>query len=233
VSFYVGLDGKSSGDSITQILLPEIHATKPKSEAVIEGQKLMIDSLDQLTEFSTQVLKNEEVETVLKGKTKLHLGALPDVDVNYNEVVRFKGLNGLKGFNVTEVLVNLSAPAGTPNLAGFAIIPNPSIMTVAMGNVTLILSTEAQGVVGNSTINDMTIRPGENKFPMNAIVDQPKLLRSLTDGRVDLKITGKDAVYNGEHLVYYEKALASNELILNMNVQQILADSAAAIVENS
>ncbi len=42
------------------------------------------------------------------------------------------GLNGLAGFNVTGAKVNLTAKAGEPNLQGFAYIPNPSIMTIAM-----------------------------------------------------------------------------------------------------
>lgn len=41
-------------------------------------------------------------------------------------------LNGLAGFNVTGVKVNLTAAAGEPNLSGFAYIPNPSLITVAM-----------------------------------------------------------------------------------------------------
>jgi hypothetical protein len=42
------------------------------------------------------------------------------------------GLNGLKGFNVTNVIINSSAKAGEPNLSGFAYIPNPSVITVAL-----------------------------------------------------------------------------------------------------
>jgi hypothetical protein len=42
------------------------------------------------------------------------------------------GLNGLAGFNVTGAKVNFSAPVGEPNLSGFAYIPNPSVLTVAM-----------------------------------------------------------------------------------------------------
>ena len=53
----------------------------------------------------------------------------------------------------------------------------------------------------------------------------------MKDGHVTLEITGNSSVYNGEHLVYYEKALAANVLHLDMNVGQILKDSAAAASE--
>lgn len=42
------------------------------------------------------------------------------------------GLNGLPGFNMIEPKVNLSAPAGQPNMMGIALIPNPTIVTVEM-----------------------------------------------------------------------------------------------------
>ena len=44
------------------------------------------------------------------------------------------GLNGLAGFNVTGAKVNLTASVGEPNLSGFAYIPNPSVLTVAMAS---------------------------------------------------------------------------------------------------
>jgi len=114
------------------------------------------------------------------------------------------GLNGLQGFNVTNARLNLTAKAGTPNLSGFAYIPNPSVITVAMGNVTLSLSTAAQGVVGNATVNDMTLVPGNNTLPMTAIIDQDKVTKSMgADGMVELFILGTSSVYNGQHLTYY------------------------------
>jgi hypothetical protein len=42
------------------------------------------------------------------------------------------GLNGMAGFNVTGAKVNLTAPSGEPNLSGFAYVPNPSVITIAM-----------------------------------------------------------------------------------------------------
>jgi hypothetical protein len=131
----------------------------------------------------------------------------------------------LKGFNVTDVRLNVSAKAGEPNLKGFAFIPNPSVITVALGNVTLTLST-IKGVVGNSTINDMTLVPGNNSLPMTGIIDITLMANSVVNGLVTLSIAGESAIYNGQHLTYYEAPLKSNILTLDMNVAQILADSA-------
>lgn len=98
-----------------------------------------------------------------------------------------------------------------------------------MGNVTMSLSTAHSGIVGNATILNMTLVPGNNTLPMSAIIDQPKVISSLdAKGFVTMTITGTSAVYNGQHLTYYEAALASNVLTLDMNVAQILTDSATA-----
>lgn len=94
-----------------------------------------------------------------------------------------------------------------------------------MGNVTLSLSTLKSGLVGNTTINNFTIRPGDNSLPMTGTMDQTKVIASLEDGFVELQIKGTSSVYNGEHLTYYEKALGDNVLPLRMNVLQVIRDS--------
>lgn len=54
----------------------------------------------------------------------------------------------------------------------------------------------------------MTLVPGNNTLPMTGILDQGKILASLEkDGTVEMLITGKDAIYNGQHLVYYVRSL--------------------------
>ena len=82
------------------------------------------------------------------------------------------------------------------------------MLTIAQGNVTLSLATATEGIVGNSTILNMTIAPGNNTLPMTAIVDQTKVISSMdSDGFVDMIITGTSSVYNGQHITYYVGSL--------------------------
>jgi hypothetical protein len=96
------------------------------------------------------------------------------------------------------------------------------------GNVTMVISSSTGVVLGNSTIENMTLVPGNNTLPMTGILDQALVIGSIdkSSGMVEMSIVGRDAIYNGQHLPYYEKALASNKLTMKMNVQQVLADSA-------
>jgi len=224
-SLYLVTNGVFSAEPMTYIQMPSIHALHPESNDTLT-QQVPIANITILTQYATEVLTNEFVTTALVGKTKLHEGALPVVTVNYNSSSTYKGLNGLLGFNVTGVKVNVSALAGEPNLSGFAYIPNPSVLTVAMGNVTLNVSTAEQGFVGTTTVNDMTLYPGNNTLPMTGTVNQTLLLQSLNaSGFAILEIIGQSSIYNGVHLTYYEEALMSNKLTLPMNVDQVVKDS--------
>jgi len=223
-SLWLVTNGTFGAAAMMQIPMPQIHALHPESTSEVKGINASIENLEQVTNYATTVLTQEYVTTALTGRTKLHEGKLPTTWVNYNSSSTYKGLNGLKGFNVTGVKINLTATPDTPNLSGFAYIPNPSVLTVAMGNVTLIISTPKAGILGNSTINDMTLVPGNNTLPMTGILDQNKVLSSMnsTTGIVTLTITGNSSTYNGQHLTYYESALQSNVLTLDMNVFAVL-----------
>jgi hypothetical protein len=226
-------NGTFNPTPMLMIPMPQIHALHPQSNISVSNLNLTITNLDQVTDYATALITQEEVSTALTGKTKLHEGKLPVVNINFNSTSTYKGMNGLKGFNVTGVIINSTATPGEPNLKGFAYIPNPSVITVALGNVTLTMST-AKGVVGNATINDMTLVPGNNTLPMSGIIDQTLIAASLnSSGFVTLSIAGQSAIYNGQHLTYYEKPLMTNVLSLDMNVLQVLADSTAAANKTS
>jgi hypothetical protein len=73
----------------------------------------------------------------------------------------------------------------------------------------MTVSTAKEGVVGNTTINDMTLYPGNNTLPMTGILDQILIAESLNaSGWVTLAIQGQSAIYNGEHLTYYVRLLS-------------------------
>lgn len=221
-------NGIYSPYTMVDLPMPQIHVGKPTVNATVGPSVVSILNSTELAQYATNVVTNENITTTLVGNPTLSLGKLPKITVNYNQSATYKGLNGLKGFNTTGLRLNLSAPAGQPNLRGYAYIPNPSVITVAMGNVTLSLSTASAGIVGNATVENFTLVPGNNTLPMTAIVDQPKIISSIDSktGLVTLMVKGTSCVYNGQHLSYYETALMSNVLSLQLNVAQVLADSA-------
>lgn len=125
-------DGQYGPSPFATIGFPSIHAMQGNSNVSFSGQTIPILDVDQLSEYAIQVLSQETVTTALTGKTILHVGALPTVEINYNSSTTYKALNGLKGFNTTDLRIDFAAKEGEPNLIGNAFIPNPSVMTIEM-----------------------------------------------------------------------------------------------------
>lgn len=66
------------------------------------------------------------------------------------------------------------------------------------------ISTKEKGLIGNSTIENFVLKPGQNLLPMTSIVDTALALGSVDkQGMVNMIIVGQTAVYNGVHLPYY------------------------------
>lgn len=76
-------------------------------------------------------------------------------------------------------------------------------------------------LIGNSTIADLTLKPGNNTVDMRSTTNQSLVLQKLPTykgGILPVDIVGNSSVYNGQHLTYYEQALASNKLRVDLNV---------------
>ena len=138
--------------------------------------------------------------------------AFPETNINYDKTVTMNGLNKLAGFTVTSFSIKLLPDPDGTNMVGTVSIPNPSPITVAMGNVTMNIYN--QGVfLGTSTLANLTLMPGNNSVPMTSITNQTQVLTLITeqykDGLLPIDIVGNSSVYNGVHLTYFEQALAS------------------------
>ncbi|TVY68867.1 hypothetical protein LSUE1_G005828 [Lachnellula suecica] len=223
---YLVTNGQFASDPIIDVQIPSVHVQHPTSTTSVTNQTAKILNMDQLTDYATQVMINENVTTALVGSTKLHEGKLPVTTVQYNSSSTYLGLNRLKGFNVTDIRID---PSNTllilPNMNGTAYIPNPSVITVELGNVSFVLATEKSGPIGHVEIQNMVIRPGDNNLPLTGVLNQTLALGNTVNGFLNITITGDSVIYNGEHITYYEKSLEANVLNLTLNVEQILKDS--------
>ncbi|KAI9825791.1 MAG: hypothetical protein M1826_006893 [Phylliscum demangeonii] len=205
------------------ITVPAVHAT-PLATFTID-QALAVADMDQFTRYTVLVMNSEEYRLAIRGRTGLHQTGLRKTNVNYNEVVTMKGLNKLRGFNVTEFKVLLTPDPDGANLVGTVFIPNPSVMLLEMGNVTMNLFVQGDAV-GTALLPDLTLRPGNNSVAMRATTNQTAVLQKLAlfkDGLVPVDIVGSTAIYHGEHLSYYEAALKSNTVSIKLNLGAALA----------
>lgn len=220
----LSLEGKSP------FLYIDIPTAKSEAEThVTVDQDVKFASAEAFNEYTKAVLGAEEFKVHLDGKTKVHLKGLPGMDVDYNKVVTMKGLNHLKGLNITSIRVLAGAgnilPDGS-NMVGTVYIPNPSVMTLDLGNVTMNLAVDNR-TIGYSLLPNLVLRPGNNTVPMQARVDQLTVIglvqSKYRNAVIPLEVTGNSSIKDGKSLDYYAGAIKSNVVKLDLNVGPALS----------
>ncbi|KAL3462810.1 hypothetical protein BJX64DRAFT_288022 [Aspergillus heterothallicus] len=174
-------------------------------------------------EFSKAVMLQEEVSLNIFGKPRLKQAGLHTVTVTYNHTITLKGLNKLAGFQVLNLQLDPNRDDGM-NAKGSVLIPNPSVMTLAMGNVTFDLSSNGTEL-GPAVIHNLVVQPGNNTASIVANVDQLALLGLLPKHppyNVEMQARGNSSVYNGQELPYYTEALAANPITFTFDVSKAL-----------
>jgi hypothetical protein len=134
----------------------------------------------------------------------------------------FEGLNGLQGFEVRNITITLVPEADGTNMRGQVFIPNPSPMTIELGTVSQNVFVDGKSI-GVATIPNLTLKPGDNLVPMSSASDQAAVIVAITskypDGNLPVTIIGNSSVNaKGEHLVYFEKALAANKMTTTLKL---------------
>jgi hypothetical protein len=186
------------------------------------------------------MLASEEITIDLSGKTTIHISGLPATDVNYNKKIAMKGtsppphlaskpankpsgLNHLSGLTISDIKILSGTKEILPdgsNLLGTMHIPNPSVLTLDLGNVTMNLGVGSQAI-GYALLPNLVLKPGDNNVPMQARADQATLitliLSKYKNGVLPLEIVGNSSVKGDTHLSYYEQAIKANTIKLDLD----------------
>jgi len=205
----------------------DIPPVKVEKDFIITvDQTMQIEDMNQFIKYNLLVMGSKEFRVAVRGRTGVHQPGLRKIDVNYNKVITMKGLNKLEGFNVTHFDVKLAPEDDGTNLVGTVSIPNPSLLTIDLGNVTMDLSVDGTPI-GQSLLPNLVIKPGDNNVPMRSVSNQSAVLKLLTtkylDGILPVDISGNSSVNSkGEHLPYFEAAIKSNVMRVKLDVGSAL-----------
>ncbi|KAL1959476.1 hypothetical protein VTO42DRAFT_1921 [Malbranchea cinnamomea] len=208
------------GETDTPFLTVTVPALQARDGAeVIIEQRAVIEDMAAFTNYAVRSMLDETITVKVDGRTGLKLGALPKVDVDYHKVVTLKGLNKLKGFNITEFEIIKEEEDGT-NMIGTVKIPNPTIQTLSLGNLTYDLAIEGT-YIGTSSLTDVVIKPGDNFLPMRSATNQSLVLNFIgdyPDGKMPIQISNGESEYNGKNLTYFTAALKANEMVVPLQM---------------
>lgn len=244
-AFEADLCLNGSNVPFAQLSIPALEAANGTEEHV--SQRVQITNKQQFFDYAKTSLLSEEYVVYLRGKGGLKYGKLQKTTVNYNEKITLKGtyseiscwqptnngpgLNGLKGFNVTDFELITTAQTDGSNANGTVFMPNPSVTTYEMGNLTMDMYTD-DILIGNSTLPNVVLKPGNNTLPLRAVVNQTAVVTLLFTkykcGIFPIDIVSKQTVYNGQDLPYYDQALQANNLTIHLNVIDVLEKAGLA-----
>jgi hypothetical protein len=178
-------------------------------------QRLQIIDSEQFGRYNLMVLQSKEYRVALRARVTIKELAFPKATLDFNKVVTSPGFNGLAGLEIRNVSLD-----GT-TLLGQVYIPNPTPITIQMGTVVQNVYVDGQ-MIGVSTIQDLTLRPGDNLLDMTSTSDTTTVLGLIgskyTDGILPVTIIGNSSMVNGQHLTYYEYALQNTVISTTLDL---------------
>jgi len=212
-------------------IIPFGYVTIPKTKighetTIVVDQTLNITNMEQFIRYNAIVMGSDEFRIAVRGRTGLHQKGLSKINVDYNKVITMKGLNKLAGFNITEFQILTTVEPDGSNMNGTVSIPNQSVLTLDLGNVTMDLSVQGT-IIGQSVIPDLVLKPGANVVPMRSTVNQSLVIglitQKFTNGLLPIEIVGNSSISNGQHLPYFEAAIRGNPMHVTLDVGSALA----------
>ncbi|KAL9028166.1 MAG: hypothetical protein Q9196_003428 [Gyalolechia fulgens] len=206
------------------IVFIAVHATETATTHL--EQEVQIVDLEAFTDYNARLWANSSVDLVVKGKTKLHEMKFPTVTVDFRKRIKMRGFEGIPGFNVTGFSIKRIPEPDGANMIGTVYIPNPTVLTLTMGNVTFNNFVDDE-FIGTSLLSDLVLRPGNNTVTMRSRVNQTlvveKVKETYKNGMLPIEIRSNSSIYNGQHLEYFEKALQGSRQHVVLNVGAALA----------
>ncbi|KAK5624485.1 hypothetical protein RRF57_000201 [Xylaria bambusicola] len=243
--------------ALAQIDFPQ--TTSSSMQAVNISQEIRISDQDAFTTFSKALLSSASVNVQVKGDTHIRVrGISRAYPATFDKTVALAGLNNFDGLSISDPSISIRIKG---NFDATVHIPNPSVLTLEIVSCSLIIFLaayapihihinymiftidETQGNttftsflnnedVGQTYINNLILRPGNNTFVTTADIQQLPILKALTlkplcelNGKLPFQLKGKDVVNSGQVLPYFKDALAAS----SQNVTIDLSEAAKKI----
>ncbi|KAI0473074.1 hypothetical protein GGR56DRAFT_597701 [Xylariaceae sp. FL0804] len=220
----------SGGGAQTVNVSHEISLSSSSSDGSGDGAASS-SGLSSFTEFTATLLQEKSVDVRIVGYTHVHV---PGIDrayaVTFNKTVSLAGLDGFAGLSVSDPHLSLTSKN---NFKGTVHIPNPSVLTLDVGNITFANYLNGSAV-GSSVVYDVTLSPGtgndsssNNAFALEADIETLAVLKALKQppycgsgdqaGVLPLQLSGSNVTNDGQELAYFAKALGAHNMTVSID----------------
>ncbi|KAI1099412.1 hypothetical protein F4804DRAFT_345545 [Jackrogersella minutella] len=203
-----------------EISFPE--TTSDALQTVNVSQEIPIRDQKAFTTFNEHLIQQQSVSLKVKGNTHIHVhGVSRAYGVTFDKTISLKGLNGFKDLSVTNLHVGI---AQTDNFNATTHIPNPSELTLDVGNTTFHTYFNNSDI-GTSYVLNMVLRPGPNNFFIWADINQTAVLAGLMqrpwcerNGTLTFELAGKSVTSHGQPIPYFADALAATNMSVDIPI---------------
>ncbi|CAG8096890.1 unnamed protein product [Penicillium salamii] len=206
---------------------------KGNSTLAVKDVETPISNQTTWVEYVHNVVNKKDTALSIKGTTMSYLGVLKS-KVTMDKDVVSPVLDQFKGFTVSDMGLVAKGDDGS-NLQGNATLPNHSLLTLDLG--TIVLDVKSGNLtIGNATLKDVTIYPGNNTFPLTGVLDISKVIHNLgavlasqasalKTGNLALDTITTSITWNGTLVPYYTKVMSGLTLTANLGVADLLKNS--------
>ncbi|RHZ62932.1 hypothetical protein CDV55_107267 [Aspergillus turcosus] len=173
-------------------------------------------NVDQWTKYVNNVVFMAHAPLSLKGTTTSYLGKLKS-RVTMDKTIKQNTLNSFAGFSIEGSQLLLPAEPDGTNLLANATLPNPSVMILEIGTIVLDIKS-GDLVIGNATIDNLVLRPGNHSNPIRGRLDLGTVLKnlgpilqsqkdSIRNGYLTLDTVTTSVIYDGVQVPYYTNVM--------------------------
>jgi len=211
VKLFLEENGTAAANPILEMPVPEMHGGGDM--AVIQNNvPIRIADTGALDEFAKKLLAAFDMRIRMRGRTTIWLGAI-HAGVNYNELVTLRALNDLQGIAITTYSFLSNDPRG--NIGGDVMIPNPTVTTIEMGDVGLVISSN-KTELGTGVIPNLVLKPGNHTYQFVSAIQADKLLQLASAASLGggLSISSNGTSVGGVKIPWLSKPLEALDTLV-------------------
>ncbi|KAL3460306.1 hypothetical protein BJX64DRAFT_263633 [Aspergillus heterothallicus] len=192
------------------------------------------------TDYVHQVVVEPNAPLPVRGSTNAYLGVLKS-HVTVDKNIHQHTLNSFAGFSIADPKLLLPAREDGVNLIANATLPNPSVMTLQIGTTLLDLKS-GEYTLGNATIDDLMLYPGNHSVPVEGIIDVDYLISNLGDilgtqgdalsrGFLRLEAVGRNVTFEGVEIPYYAEAMRQLTLTAEVALGSLVINTLEGVLK--